>query len=294
MENMTQPIMQGWMNQAHDPLKAEDRTKPSGIQTLPAFIVRNHVGVGSREPSPSTDLFPSWYKASQTATKSKQTMDKVSNKLATDCTPVRARQDVTDSAASSFSGDRFAINGASTTQQDDIHKCDDTKPSIQLLSATKNTVSLIASAGTHPLSSTQFPGSINIVIDGQTVQSYPVDDSQSGTKLDLSYSYAGAGSKQVSVTVVDSVLYDASDQSSAVDFSGASITLNANRVANAVSFSWSGGNGPYTVHYAKTAGGGDGTCTTNASICTKTGLSAGGYTAYVIDDDGNKSDNVTF
>ncbi len=62
METMTLPIVNGWMQNMHANLKPEERVKPAGIQTLPAFVVRTHVGVKSVEPSPSTDLFPSWYK----------------------------------------------------------------------------------------------------------------------------------------------------------------------------------------------------------------------------------------
>lgn len=302
MENMTQPILSGYMNRVHDPLQPEDRAKPSGIQTLPAFIVRTHVGVGSREPSPANDLFPSWYKANKSTNKSKQTIDKVSNKLATDCTPLRARQEVTDTAANSFSGDRFVGGGnnADTSQQDDVHKCDDAKPTIQLVNATKNSVTVVVNGGTHPLSSSQFAGTINIIIDGQTVRTYPVDNAQAGTPMDLNFSYSGTGSKQITVEVVDSVLYDASDQSSLVDFQSGSINLSASRGGSgtSVTFNWSGGDGPYTVHY-KTASQGSyppgNTCSSNGSSCSANGLTNGvNYTAYVEDNDGNRSEDVAF
>src|SRR5690606_32727037 len=61
MENMTQPILTGWLNGAHDNLEPLARERPKGIQELPAYVVRNHVGVGSVEPSRTTDLYPSWF-----------------------------------------------------------------------------------------------------------------------------------------------------------------------------------------------------------------------------------------
>ena len=62
METMTQPIWQGWMNRVHDGLTPEDRVKPSGVQTLPAYVVKVHVGLGSNESAQNgTDLYPSWY-----------------------------------------------------------------------------------------------------------------------------------------------------------------------------------------------------------------------------------------
>ncbi len=60
----------------------------------------------THEPSPATDLFPSWYKRSTGNTR--QTIDIVSNKLATDCTPPRARKEATNASANAFSSDRFS------------------------------------------------------------------------------------------------------------------------------------------------------------------------------------------
>jgi membrane peptidoglycan carboxypeptidase len=300
MENMTQPIMQGWMRQAHDSLKPEDRARPSGIQTLPAFVVRTHVGVGSVEPSPATDLFPSWYKATNKANSSKKTIDKVSNKLATDCTPARARTEMTDTNANSFSGDRFVAGGANadTSQQDDIHKCDDAKPSIQVISSSANSITVTVTKGTHPLSSVQFPGTINIVIDGQTVQSFPVDDSQSGSPINLAYNYGGTGDKEVTVTVVDSVLYDASDSAGTVNFSsggGGDLAITSptdgQSVGGSHTIRWSGGTGPYTVTVD-----GSTACsnvTTNQCSVTVSGPSGSSHTATVTPTSGS-SQTVTF
>lgn len=254
MENMTQPILTGWMNKAHENIKAVERERPAGIQTLPAFVVTTHVGVGSREPSPSTDLFPSWYKKA-TASNSKQTIDIVSNKLATDCTPARAKKETTGASANGFSVDKFYGSGVAvdSSQQDDVHKCDDTKPTIQITGASNNTITVTVTRGTHPLSSSAFPGAISLLIDGQIVQSFPVDDSQAGSPISLSYSYGGTGSKQVTVQIVDSVLYDASDQTGSLDFAAAdplSISKpddGSSTTKNNVTVTWSGGTAPYSV-----------------------------------------------
>ncbi len=58
MENMTQPILIGWMNAAHNGLEPVERPRPEGIQELPAYIIRNHVGVASVETIRATDLYP--------------------------------------------------------------------------------------------------------------------------------------------------------------------------------------------------------------------------------------------
>lgn len=299
MENMTQPILSGFMNKAHENLTPVARVKPSGIQTLPAFVVTTHVGVGSREPSPSTDLFPSWYKSTKNSSSTKTTMDIVSNKLATDCTPTRAKKEVT-SNANTFSADRFVSGGTSgsTTDKDDVHKCDDAKPDIKIISAPSTcsgscTISVQVTNGTHPLSSSAFPGSVAVVIGGQTVQSFPVDDSQAGSPMNLTFSYSGTGSQEVTVTVIDSVLYDASD-SATINFSGGggtNLSLDANRQnSTTVKFSWSGGTGPYTVR----VGGSPVTGCSNISGTNCTGLVPSGVHSATIEDSNGGTGSVTF
>jgi membrane peptidoglycan carboxypeptidase len=211
MENMTQPIWTGFMQKMHDPLKPEERVKPAGIQTLPAFVVRNHVGVSSVEPSPTNDLFPSWFK--KKATTGKKVIDIVSNKLATDCTPARAKKELTEADASALSGDRFANqSGTNTEEKDDVHKCDDVKPSIRLTvtetGSGKYKLSADVTAGTHPLNSAQYPGTVNFKIDDQIVKSYTIE---SLGVVTYDYTANFSGQRTVSAEIIDSVLYDATD-----------------------------------------------------------------------------------
>jgi membrane peptidoglycan carboxypeptidase len=215
MEAMTQPIWQGWMQGAHRDLQPEDWSKPAGVQTLPAYVVRNNPGLGAVVPSPSTDIFPSWYKKREINNQARE-VDKVSKKLATECTPPRAKQTVTGGDASSFSGDRFAGGGATgdinTEQRDDIHKCEDAKPSITLTVNKRNDTQfdLVATVnqGSHALSSGEFPGTITFNVGGQEVNSQQIGGP--GTYI-YTYTDSGAGNKQVTATIIDSVLYESTD-----------------------------------------------------------------------------------
>jgi hypothetical protein len=263
MEGMTQPIWQGWMQAVHKNLKPEDRAKPAGIQTLPAFIVRTNPGIGAVVPSPSTDIFPSWYKGSQKKTGSARTIDIVSNKGATDCTPQRARKDITDTAANSFSVDKFVDGGsagANTSEQDDIHKCDDIKPSITLSVSPSGSgkYHLVASVGqgTHALSSDQYPGTVTFSIDGQILAGGSFSISSPGN---VTFDYNDAtfdGTKTVTATIVDSVLYDASDAATITGSGGGGggqtngplTLLSAKKNGTNVKFTWSGGTGTYSVY----------------------------------------------
>lgn len=231
MESMTAPIVRGWMMKAHDMLntKATNWTAPAGMKTLPAFIVRGHVGVGSVEPSPSNDLFPSWYTPKNNNSQS-AVIDKVSNKLATSCTPDAAKQTVGGGNANSFSVDQFVAGGsasATSGQSDDVHKCDDQKPGVNLTVAANASgsqtsvcdsdgcaITATVSQGTHPLASGSFPGNLTIAINGNNVKTFAINDTGSPQTFSFQYVPDSSGAATVTATITDSVLYSGSASSS--------------------------------------------------------------------------------
>ncbi len=306
METLTAPITRTWMLGAHDALKTKpvNWTKPSGIKSLPAYVVRGHVGVGSIEPSPSTDLYPSWYTGNNKNT-SNQTIDIVSNKLATDCTPSRAKKTGSNADSNAFSIDIFLGANSSgqinTNQKDDVHQCDDSKPSVNIVNAPSScsgscTIYVNADAGTHPLTDSQhaqFPGTLNVIIGGQTVQSYQIDGPVNNYAL--AFNYSGTGSQDVTVQVIDSVLYDATSSAASIDFAGAGggntnvpLSLSGTRSGANVSFTWSGGSGAVTI-YRKA---GDTTvCSSSSTTCS--GVDGGPKTKfYAKDANGNTSGDL--
>ena len=214
MENMTQPILQKWMDGAHDPIKPVNWEKPSGVQTLPAYIVHNHFSSQAEvTPSPSEDLFPSWYKQSNKGGGNK-TIDKVSNKIATSCTPDLAKQDQSNSNDNMFSADIFVgANSSNATANDDVHNCADAKPQVTatIPPNCNGTCQIVAAitAGTHPITSDKFPGTADLYINGEKVQSQSVTSSPAN--VIFSYTPTGNGTVNVEVRVTDSVLYTASD-----------------------------------------------------------------------------------
>jgi hypothetical protein len=227
------------------------------VQTLPAYVVRTHIGNGSVEPSPTNDIYPSWYKQPSKSS-GNQSIDVISNKLATDCTPSLAKKDTTNADAILFSGDKFVTGStADTSAKDDVHKCDDTKPSIDLSTPANCSgscqMTATITAGTHPLAGNtdKGAGKVNFIIDGQTVQAFDIDGRTSYT---LSYTPTINGNKQVSAQVIDSVLYDASD-SETVNFTatggGSSISIvspTSGQTTGAVAnTTWTGGTAPFTV-----------------------------------------------
>ncbi len=233
-ENVTNPIMREFMQGAIDSLGAtqpDNWTPPTGIKTLAAFQSRVPFSTQSRPPA--TDLFPSWYVSKSGGTS--QVLDKVSNKIATSCTPELARQNLGAAAANLnvdiYAGGKTGNGAAANTGNDDVHNCNDTKPTASITAVNGASTGSQATVtcpiagcsimvrvdqGTHALSDTarpSFPGTLSLSVNGQSVQSQGV--SASG---DYQFTYVppsgSSGSLQISVQVTDSVLYQGNDSTS--------------------------------------------------------------------------------
>jgi membrane peptidoglycan carboxypeptidase len=217
MENMTQPVIQGWMRAAHDPIKAANWTAPGDIKTLPAYVISGKISSQAEVvPSPANDIFPSWYKQPNSQGSAAQTIDKVSNKVATSCTPEMAKEKQGNANANIFSADIFVgganRNSATTGDSDNVHNCSDTKPQITLTAPDTCTgtcnFTVTVTQGTHPLRGDRFGGVVELLINGQKVQEQGIATSPS--TLTFSYTPTTSGTVDVSARVIDSVLYDAS------------------------------------------------------------------------------------
>lgn len=249
-ENMTDPIMRQFMKGAIDQLgnvAPVNWTKPSGVQTAPAYVVRKAVYSGQSVPSSSTDLFPSWYQSKVTGDK-KQTIDVISNKLATDCTPDLAKKELDNSSSAAFSVDQFSGADADTNNKDDVHLCTDSRPTISVNTGagTGNSYSItvIIGQGTHDLvgNSDKGGGKLNIMVDGAVVQSF---DLSSGTySYTASYTPTSADNHTVSAQVIDSVLYEATSSSATISPVGLSYSVSG----GFVKFSFTSSNGNVKVY----------------------------------------------
>lgn len=235
-ENMTDPIMKQFMQGAIDQLgnvKPQNWVQPSDIKVEPAFIYTNKYA-GQVVPSPKTDLFPSWYGGKTSS--SSATTDKVSGKLATSCTPELARQTTTNGNVASWNVDVFkggstsssATTATATTQgDDDVHSCSDEKPSATITAiddqpvgdstatcpATGCKILVHVEQGTHPLTDSNrpdFPGTLSLIVNGQTVQSEQVD-STGDYELTYTPDSNASGTVTIEAQVTDSVLYSGTD-----------------------------------------------------------------------------------
>ena len=310
MEYSTTPLTRGFMTAALDSLHtpAVNWTEPSGIQHLPGFVVRTHVGIGSVEPSPATEIFPSWYKAKSSSSQS-STIDKVSNKLATSCTPPLARQTVSgNSNADQFSVDVFhggsISGGGNTGGNDDVHSCSDSPPTVSLTATDNNdgtaTLAAFVSAGTHPLNDAQypqFPGTVTFSANGQQIGSKAVSDPQDN--VSITYTATSSGTVNFTATVTDSVLYSATDSKSLNLTVGATTGPPTNLQATAgggsvINLSWTGGVAPFTFWRIPSGPSSDVQFTCNSTgptSCQTTQLHTGNK-VYVKDSNGSDSNKA--
>jgi membrane peptidoglycan carboxypeptidase len=230
METLTEPITRGMMEAAQNGKPPSTWTQPSDIKVLPAFVVRNHIHYGDVEPSPSTDLFPSWYQG-KTGASTSQTIDKVSGKVATSCTPDLAKQVVGGANDNAFSIDIFVNGGlnhnsssSASNATDDVHNCNDSPPAVSLtVKSTKAsgasdtcdpscTITVTVSQGTHPLSGGSYTSapasSVTLTLDGQTINTQAIPSDQSNLySYSFTYTATSSSGGNLQATAADSVLY---------------------------------------------------------------------------------------
>ncbi len=317
MENLTGPLVKPWMQYAHQDLKPANWTQPADMKTEPAFVVRNHVHFGDIEPSPTNDLFPSWYIGSSAKKSTAQTIDKVSNKVATSCTPPLAKEVQGNANVASWNIDIFNggtpnIGTGSTTSKattssptDDVHNCNDSPPTVTLTAPdncdTSCTVTATVTQGTHPLSDpqySQFPGTVAFSLSGQTIHSENVSDSPS--TVSFTYNPSSTGSGTLTATVTDSVLYQGS-ASQPMSYSippPKSLTLSlGSHSGTSANFSWNdlGPGSTYRLCWTSTDGGGTNGCTDyNTTTGPATGLIPSKNYSATISSSGVTSPPVTW
>ena len=200
--NYGMPVIRSVMEFAHTQVYAKEGKwksgqwyeRPSGIQTV------------------NGELYPSWWNKKQSQSTEKITFDKVSKKKATNCTPDGAKEEIEVTKIIDPLTKKESItvpSGYDVNAEDDVHKCDDTKPQIGAISYTnsgkKYTISVDVTAGTWGLSA------IEITVDGKSIKSSEITSSGKQTatvELDTT------GAHTVSVTVRDSAYYTATSTGS--------------------------------------------------------------------------------
>src|SRR5690606_35682798 len=124
----------------------------------------------------------------------KRTIDIISGKLATECTPELAKKEETGGSAAQHSGDTFVTGNSD--EEDDIHECTDVRPKISnvavsLSSTNSYMLDATVTQGTHPLSGNgdKGGGKVEFFVDGQSVGTANIG----GTAASILYTPSGGG-----------------------------------------------------------------------------------------------------
>ncbi len=253
--NIAAPIWNTYMRAALKGTPNDQFNKPAGIQTI---TLDADTG---RLPSSGTkrtrvDVFPSWYKPTPATNTRSAKVDKVSKKLATDCTPplaietaysseIHAEIPSTDQAYSRWEPPvaglaaslGFAQGGTLPTQNDDVHSCGDEKPTVTITAAGSGPIRITATvtSGTFPANK------LDIKLDDQVISTQsPIETNP----YSFDYSAASTGSHTITATVTDTGLYQASSQTTVIvastgsGFAGMSPPEGSHQAGTAA-FTWS-------------------------------------------------------
>ncbi len=217
------PIWNQYMREVTKDDPNEQFDRPPGIkqETIDANTGKSPIA-GSKL---RTDIFPSWYRVEKAQDSQKATIDIVSGKLATDCTPAGARKEITGSlitaeiAPTDPSYPRwnppvqvlaaslgYAQGGSIPSEKDDVHQCGDPQPvvSITTTPTTGSTFNITAATtqGKFPISQVTF------YMDGDILAT------QSGSGPTFSTTVTpSAGVHKFSAVVTDSGYYTGTSNS---------------------------------------------------------------------------------
>lgn len=225
------PIWHQYMKEATKDYGNQQFSRPSSIkdETIDANTGKSLIQ-GSQ---PRRDIFPSWHKVEQARDAQRATIDTVSGKLATECTPAGARKEITGSlmTAEIPSTDPsfrlwnppvqilaatlgYSRGGSIPSEKDDVHQCGDPQPIISI-TASPSTGSTFTITATTTQS--KFPVSqVVFYMDGNAIAT------QGGSGPTFTTTITPpAGTHNFSATVTDSGYYTGTSNTVSVTATGA-------------------------------------------------------------------------
>lgn len=211
------PIWNSFMKGALEKYENTQFTRPSGIKEITLDANTGKLPTAATKQR-RTDLFPSWYKPENVAGTQTATIDKISGKLATDCTPAAARETITASSITAevpptdpqyknWQPPIAALartlgqsgGGVIPTEKDTLHNCSDTKPTVQISATGTGPIQITANV----VSGTHTANNLTIYLNDQVISTQNIGGSTSYT---FSHS-PPAGSYTLRAVVTDAALY---------------------------------------------------------------------------------------
>ena len=167
-------------------------TAPSGIQTI------------------NGEIYPSYYNKSTGTTTAKMTFDKVSKKKATNCTPDGAKIEIgVTKTTDPFTKKEIVTSSDSSydpNADDDVHLCDDAKPTVSISATASGTVSVTYTHGRYQLQSIEITSGDKVVASKQV--------GSNGTWVLSANDLSSASSGSLRATVTDASYYTATSSTS--------------------------------------------------------------------------------
>ena len=319
----TGPMFTEFMRRVHFELLFEKRgladapifdQEPEGIQKI---RMNRNTGYAMQNEGEGAylGLFPSWHQAQYPSDAGQEVLiDKISQKKATDCTPERAKEVSTSSFRwpellpedpffSSWARSAGYTASGAISEEDDVHKCSDSKPTVSLstssLGGGKYRFTASVKKGTHDMDK------LNFKVNGQIVSA---ENAKSNGTYTYTHTFTKNKSYKVTAEVIDSVLYeDSATKSLSVSDAGGSNSGPAGSISISdpiqngsesgdVDVSWtdSGSHGSYEVCLSPNTGvftcwasGGGGYTIDSSSFS-----GAGTYQIRVQTDDASYQDEI--
>jgi membrane peptidoglycan carboxypeptidase len=305
------PVWRTYMNSVLEGKPNQPFAKADGVKTVTLDKTTGR-SVTAGTKNTTVDLFPSWYTPMTSADGKSAVIDKVSGKLATDCTPPLAKQTTYSSAIqpeitrqqnpyqyqqwlAALQKAGYATSGGNIpTDSDDVHHCDDIQPQVSILGA--------SGGGPYNLmiqvqSGTFTANQLQVYFDDQIVSTQVINGS--GT-YQVSYSPTQTGSHTFKAVVTDTGLYQATAQQpvnvtntggGSGSFEGVSPPDGSTMPFNNITFSWTSDDGASSYNLYV-----DGTkrATTGSTSRNINNLSNGNHSWFVTDNTGNTTGIMSF
>ncbi|HEY6736890.1 MAG TPA: transglycosylase domain-containing protein [Candidatus Saccharimonadia bacterium] len=311
------PVWRTFMNTVVNGKPNDAFVKPAGIKVVTLDRSTGRLpGTGSKDTV--SDIFPSWYVPMSAAQGKSADVDKVSGKLATQCTPPLAKDTAYSSAIlpeitkqqNAYQYQQWlaalqkaypaqtSAGGDLPTSYDDVHNCSDTPPTAQLIGANGNGQDFNVKVTAGQSQSGFTPNKLEIYWDDQIISTQQIDSA--GT-YPVSYTPTASGSHTVKAVVTDTGLYQGTDTQTVLvvnpgggggnTFQGLAPLAGSSQPVGSVTFSWSldPGAGSYTLFVD---GSNKGSTSSNARTITI--ASAGNHSFFVRSDQGNQTASISF
>jgi membrane peptidoglycan carboxypeptidase len=306
--NIAAPIWKSYMNAVLGGQANAGWEKPTGVKTV-SLDKQTGRSVVAGTKDTTVDVFGSWYTPMSGISGKTAQIDKISKKLATECTPELAKETVHSNAVSpeitraenptqyqlwltALQKSGYSTSGGDLpTESDDVHHCDDEKPKVNILGASGGgpyDFTVQVNSGTFAANKLQ------VYFDDQIISTQVINGSGS---YNVTYTPTEGGSHTFKAVVTDAALYQGDDEQNvtvtnvggAADFRTTEPDEGDLVKIGTRTFRWTdNGSASYTVFVDGVSKGT--TSSTNRSIS----VTVGPHTWYVQDAEGNKTETSAF